>query len=55
MFGVDVFARPRAVQRMVNRVSVEASFFKRMSPMENLSYSARFYGMTPRPSRARIP
>ncbi len=55
VFGVDVFARPRAVQRMVNRVSVEASFFKRMSPMENLSYSARFYGMTPRESRARIP
>ena len=55
VFGVDVFAKPRAVQRMVNRVSVEASFFKRMSPMENLSYSARFYGMGPRETRARIP
>jgi len=39
----------------VNRVSVEASFFKRMSPAENLSYSARFYGMTPRQSREAIP
>jgi len=55
IFGIDVFAKPRAVQRLVNRVSVEASFFKRMSPMENLSYSARFYGMGPRETRARIP
>ena len=55
VFGVDVFARPRQVQRMVNRVSVEASFFKRMSPLENLSYSARFYGMTPRETRRLIP
>src|SRR5881628_2739823 len=54
VFGVDVFAKPRAVQRLVNRVSVEASFFKRMSPMENLSYSARFYGMGPKETRARI-
>jgi ABC-2 type transport system ATP-binding protein len=55
VFGVDVFRHPREVQRMVNRVSVEASFFKRMSPMENLSYSARFYGMGRRQTRDRIP
>jgi ABC-2 type transport system ATP-binding protein len=55
VFGIDVFARPRAVQRLVNRVSVEASFFKRMSPVENLSYSARFYGMGLRETRERIP
>jgi ABC-2 type transport system ATP-binding protein len=55
VFGVDVLAHPRAVQRLVNRVSVEASFFKRMSPMENLSYSARFYGMGRRETRRRIP
>src|SRR5881296_2313150 len=55
VFGYDVFRRPRAVQRLVNRVSVEASFFKRMSPAENLSYSARFYGMTPRQTREAIP
>ena len=39
----------------MNRVSVEASFFKRMSPAENLSYSARFYGLTPRQTRTAIP
>jgi len=55
IFGIDVFAKPRTVQRLVNRVSVEASFFKRMSPMENLSYSARFYGLGLRETRARIP
>ena len=55
VFGVDVFKHPRQVQRMINRVSVEASFFKRMSPMENLSYSARFYGLTPAQTRARLP
>ena len=43
------------MQRLVNRVSVEASFFKRMSPAENLSYSARFYGLTPRQTRTAIP
>src|SRR6478609_8560481 len=45
VFGHDVFREPRAVQRLVNRVSVEASFFKKMSSTENLSYAARFYGM----------
>jgi ABC-2 type transport system ATP-binding protein len=55
VFGVDVFREPRRVQHMVNRVSVEASFFKRLSAAENLGYSGRFYGMTPRQTRARIP
>jgi ABC-2 type transport system ATP-binding protein len=40
---------------MVNRVSVEASFFKKMSAVENLSYAARFYGMRPSETRDRIP
>jgi ABC-2 type transport system ATP-binding protein len=55
IFGHDVFGNPRAVRRLVNRVSVEASFFKRMSPEENLAYAARFYGMTPAMTRERIP
>src|SRR5215216_3261279 len=37
VFGYDV-ADTRAVRRLVNRVSVEASFFKKMSSTENLSY-----------------
>src|SRR5689334_16615820 len=55
VFGHDVFREPRAVQRLVNRVSVEASFFKKMSSTENLSYAARFYGMPASETRERIP
>jgi ABC-2 type transport system ATP-binding protein len=55
VFGHDVFADPRAVRRLVNRVSVEAAFFKKMSSAENLAYAARFYGMTPRETSGRIP
>ena len=55
VFGHDVVREDGAVRRMVNRVSVEASFFKRMSASENLSYAARFYGLTPGDTRRRIP
>src|SRR5438128_10369435 len=55
VFGHDVFAESRAVRRLVNRVSVEASFFKKMSAAENLSYASRFYGMTAKETRGRIP
>src|SRR5438093_5149435 len=55
IFGHDVVRDARAVRRVVNRVSVEASFFKKMSAVENLAYAARFYGLTPRQTRRRIP
>jgi ABC-2 type transport system ATP-binding protein len=55
IFGRDVFKESRPVRRMVNRVSVEASFFKKMSAVENLSYAARFYGMRPNQTKDRIP
>ncbi len=55
IFGHDAFSETRAVQRLVNRVSVEASFFKKMSAAENLSYAARFYGMGPAETRVKIP
>jgi ABC-2 type transport system ATP-binding protein len=45
VFGHDVVREERAVQRLINRVSVEAAFFRKLSPMENLLYSARLYGM----------
>ena len=45
VFGRDVVKEPMAAQRMINRVSVEASFFKKLSPMENLLYGARLYGV----------
>jgi ABC-2 type transport system ATP-binding protein len=55
VFGHDVGREPRAVRRLVNRVSVEASFFKKMSAAENLGYAARFYGVTARQTRDEIP
>ena len=55
ILGHDVVAEHRAVRRVVNRVSVEASFFKKMSAAENLSYAARYYGMTAKQTRGKIP
>jgi ABC-2 type transport system ATP-binding protein len=55
VFGYDIVHGAKAVRRLVNRVSVEASFFKRMSAAENLAYAARFYGLTPAVTRDRIP
>ncbi len=55
VLGHDVVRDARAVRSLVNRVSVEASFFKKMSATENLSYAARFYGLTPAATRVRIP
>jgi ABC-2 type transport system ATP-binding protein len=45
VFGRDVVREAMTVQRMINRVSVEASFFKKLSPIENLLYGARLYGV----------
>src|SRR6184192_2115504 len=55
VFGHDAFRETKAVRRLVNRVSVEASFFKKMSAIENLSYAARFYGMGLSETREQIP
>jgi ABC-2 type transport system ATP-binding protein len=55
IFGHDAFGETRAIRQLVNRVSVEASFFKKMSASENLSYAARFYGMAPSQTRKAIP
>src|SRR5581483_7766364 len=55
IFGHDVVSEGAAVRRLVNRVSVEAPLFTKMSPVENLSYAARFYGLGLRETRERIP
>jgi ABC-2 type transport system ATP-binding protein len=54
VFGHDVAAEPRKVQSLINRVSVEASFFKKLSPMENLQYGARLYGVSASETTARV-
>jgi ABC-2 type transport system ATP-binding protein len=40
-----------AVKRLINRVSVDAAFFKKLSPHENLTYAARLYGMDARAAK----
>ncbi len=54
VFGYDVVKNPVRVQRLINRVSVEASFFKKLSPMENLLYGARLYGLDGRDTRRQV-
>ena len=54
VFDVDAVKHPREVQRHINRVSVEASFFKKLSSLENLLFGAKLYGVSDRESRPRI-
>jgi ABC-2 type transport system ATP-binding protein len=54
VFGHDVMREALAVQRMLNRVSVEASLFKKLSAMENLMYAARLYSVDARWARKEI-
>jgi ABC-2 type transport system ATP-binding protein len=54
VFGYDVVTQPDDVRRHINRVSVEASFFKEMSPWENMLYAARLYGSGGKGTRARV-
>jgi ABC-2 type transport system ATP-binding protein len=51
VFGHEVQEHQRTVQRMINRVSVEASFFKKLSALENLLYAARLYDLPAAPAR----
>jgi ABC-2 type transport system ATP-binding protein len=44
VFGHDIVREEMAVKRLINRVSVDAAFFKKLSPMENLVFAARLYG-----------
>jgi ABC-2 type transport system ATP-binding protein len=48
VFGHDITRDEMAVKRLINRVSVDAAFFKKLSPLENLSFAARLYGLDAR-------
>ena len=52
VFGHDIAREEMTVKRLINRVSVDAAFFKKLSPMENLLFAARLYGIDP--ARARV-
>lgn len=54
VFGYDVVREEMAVKRLINRVSVEAAFFKKLSAFENLMFGARLYGLSGAEARTRI-
>jgi ABC-2 type transport system ATP-binding protein len=54
VFGHDVVTESLQVRRHLNRVSVEAAFFKELSAWENLVYAARIYGTADRDLRRRV-
>jgi ABC-2 type transport system ATP-binding protein len=54
VFDLDVVKDAGSVKRMINRVSVEASLFKKLSAMENLIYAARLYGVDPGSARRNV-
>ncbi|HYI24544.1 MAG TPA: ABC transporter ATP-binding protein, partial [Thermomicrobiales bacterium] len=54
VFGIDAVRHPKDVQRFMNRVSVEASFFKKLSSLENLIFGAKLYGVSDRESKPMI-
>ena len=53
VFGHDVVCDARRVRALVHRVSTEAAFFKKLSPLENLLYGARLYGIPGRSAAKR--
>jgi ABC-2 type transport system ATP-binding protein len=53
VFGLDLERDELAVKRLINRVSVDAAFFKKLSPMENLLFAARLYGLDGREAKRR--
>ena len=53
VFGHDVVREAKRVRELVHRVSTEAAFFKKLSPLENLLYGARLYGIPGRVAAVR--
>ncbi len=45
VFGHDIAREEMAVKRLINRVSVDAAFYKKLTPMDNLLSAARLYAI----------
>ena len=54
VLGHDVEREEMAVKQLINRVSVDAAFFKKLSPHENLAYAARLYDMDAKQARGQV-
>ncbi len=53
IFGYDVVRDYAKIRPLINRVSVDAAFFKGISAWENLRYAARLYGLGSREAKER--
>lgn len=53
MFGVNVEENPFKIKDLIGRVSVDASFFMKLSAIENLNYAAGLYGLDSLTARQR--
>lgn len=54
ILGHDPTAEPMEVRRLINRVAVDAAFFKKLSARENLNYASRLYGQSPARQASRM-
>ena len=45
VFGFDTVREPVQVQRLINQLPAETNYFKKLSPVENLIYAARLFGI----------
>jgi ABC-2 type transport system ATP-binding protein len=55
VFGRDVVGQAGDVRALINRVSADPSFFRNMSPYENLLFFGRVYGLGVEEIRVRVP
>ena len=53
VFGHDPVTEPTKTRQLINRVSADPSFFRPMSPLENLLFFGRAYGLTATQTRER--
>jgi ABC-2 type transport system ATP-binding protein len=54
IFGHDIERDELQAKRLINRVSVDAAFFRKLSPMENLSFAARVYGLDVKEAKTTV-
>ncbi|NLN77821.1 MAG: ABC transporter ATP-binding protein [Armatimonadetes bacterium] len=46
IFGYKLPGEERKIRQVIGRVSVDAAFYKKLSPRENLLYAAQLYGIS---------
>ncbi len=54
VFGYDIEKDSVKIRALINRVSVEASFFKKLSAIENLLFTAGLYGISKKDAREKL-